>query len=299
MNQHRRAVAAILAVDVFWGLNAVFSKIAFEEVPLLTFLGLRTLTATLVLGFLFRKNFVRPPLKLIFLAFLGGPVVFYGAWSGIQLSSATSIALVGATNPSFYFIFSVLFLREKFDIHKFAGVLLVVAGAALGAFAVASSGSGVWYGPVIIFFFYGLGAAVDILIKKLTKDRPDIDSKFIAWLYMMLISIVLLPAALLFDEPVDVSAVSTAALSAWIFSVVSLVVAFGLLFFYAVKRLDGEDFGLFRGLEPVVVALGGVFILNEQLTWHFWVGAALIATGLLIAELHISPYNILRHFKKH
>lgn len=69
-----------------------------------------------------------------------------------------------------------------------------------------------------------------------------------------------------------------------------------LLFDWGIKRLDGQEIGVFTYVDPIAAALIAIPLLGEQITPIFLIGALLIFGGIAIAEgrFHYHPIQKLR-----
>jgi drug/metabolite transporter (DMT)-like permease len=53
---------------------------------------------------------------------------------------------------------------------------------------------------------------------------------------------------------------------------------------FALGHMESSIAGIFLYVQPVVAAIGGIMLLDEQLTWPLVVGGALIILGVAIAQ---------------
>ncbi|HEX2768047.1 MAG TPA: DMT family transporter, partial [Geobacteraceae bacterium] len=138
MSAHRNAapsqgkVTLVLVVTtIFWGGSFVFNKLAFREIPPVTFLFLRFSLATLIMGaFCLRR-----------LPGLNRVILWKGGIVGLALGAAnlsfvlgvngTTVSRAGFLNNLFVLIIPLLsfFLwRERVDRWSLAGIFLALAG---------------------------------------------------------------------------------------------------------------------------------------------------------------------------
>ncbi|WP_342782099.1 DMT family transporter [Saccharibacillus brassicae] len=111
-------IAALIAI-VFWSTSFVGTKIAYASFPPLTLGAARFAIASLILGgiVLLRREFVRPAprdLGLMALSGLLGTTVYFALENiGVQLTTASSAALIVASYPAVTALLELFFTGRE------------------------------------------------------------------------------------------------------------------------------------------------------------------------------------------
>ncbi|CAM3375057.1 MULTISPECIES: DMT family transporter [Saccharibacillus] len=126
-------IAALIAI-VFWSTSFVGTKIAYASFPPLTLGAARFAIASLILGgiVLLRREFVRPAprdLGLMALSGLLGTTVYFALENiGVQLTTASSAALIVASYPAVTALLELFFYRTRISWMRGLGIALAIFG---------------------------------------------------------------------------------------------------------------------------------------------------------------------------
>ena len=286
-------IFAGLAAASIWGGMYVVSKVVLEVIPPFTLLSLRLLLGIISLAiFLPLQGGLRMPLKRLLAAFLAG-FIGYGISLGLQfvgthLSTAANAALVTSASPAFILIFGVWLLREKATLSRIAALII----SSVGVVIVINPGSVLLEGDLFLGNIALLGAALtwglySVLVKKAGSQMTTIVFSIIAFLGGLPMS---LPISAFEIRSFGIGQITPGI----IFGVLYLgVISTGLAMYLWNKSLDLLDAGLVSLLffaQPVVGVGLGAKLLGEQFDLGFWIGAALISGGLLVAA-RVEPRN--------
>lgn len=170
MSTHRRAVLQALFVTFLWSTSWVLIKIGLEEIPALTFAGLRYALAFLMLSPVLLRPRLRqairraPRRQWLLLAALG--LVMYTLTQGAQFLAldrlpAQTTSLVLSFSPVLVAISSLALLGERPAPSQWGGVLAFLVGAALFLYpATLPGGQLVGLAIAIVGLMANAGAAV-------------------------------------------------------------------------------------------------------------------------------------------
>jgi len=272
------ALLALVAVTAVWGLTFVQVKEAVVLYPLFAFLAVRFAIATVTLAPLARR-----PLRAL-------PRGGWAAAAGLGLLLAAGYALQTAglerttvSNAGFitglYVVFTplaaVALLRISVAPVVWAGVALATAGLAL----LSGVGGADGLGDLLVL----LGAAAySLQIALLERYAPRHDP--VAFTFVEMLSAFLgfaVVAVALGQVEVPAGRVVWGAL------LVTGVFASALAFLvqtWAQRRTSATRTALAFALEPVWAALFGFWLAGDRLGLAGWAGAALIMTGIAVAE---------------
>jgi drug/metabolite transporter (DMT)-like permease len=266
----------------------VVSKVVLEFVPPFTLLTLRLALGalTLALILLFRRGTLASGKGRWTVVGVG--VVGFGISVGLQfvgtsLSSAAHAALITSASPAFILLFGILLLGEPASVHRVAALIL----ATLGVIAVlnpagAELGGGSLRGNLAL-----LGAAVpwgvySVLVKQVSRDRTTTEVSLLAFLGGLVVS---LPMAATEGAGLPPEARTAPILAGILYlGLVSTALAM-YLWNRSLAILDAGLVSILFFAQPVVGVALGALVLGEVLGPTFWLGAALIAAGLILSAL--------------
>jgi drug/metabolite transporter (DMT)-like permease len=274
--------------------NYLFAKRALMEIPALPLGLLRFAGASLLLLVALRR--VRPPgqrmpprewrKRLLFLSFVGVPVNQGLFLSGLQLSTAAHAALLYTLTPLFVLLLAQALLGEFPGWRVAAGTALALGGT---VYVLFQRGLDVSRGPLIgdILLFVAV-----IAWTVYTVEGREVVSKLgafptIAWTIIAgtLLYLPLGLGALL--VPSYREHIAHASAQAWwgvaYLIVMTSVVAY-LLWSWALAHLAAARVAVFTNLQPLATALMAQVFLGERVTAGFFVAAAIVIAGVLLAH---------------
>ncbi len=264
----------------------VVSKVVLEVIPPFTLLNIRLLLGIVCLGsltFLTRGfHATRKQVGVIlFVGMLGFGVSLGFQFTGTKLSSAANAALVTSASPVFILLFGALLLHERITSVRLSALLL----ASVGVLIVVDPGAALYGGKAAIGNVLLLAAAItwglySVLIKRCSKEMNIIEASTFAFIGGWLFS---LPLMLIEMKTASIGTVTLPILLGVLYLG---IIATALAMYLWNKSLDILEAGLVSMLffaQPVVGVALGAIILGDMLNTGFWVGAAMISLGLLIA----------------
>lgn len=282
---------ALLAVlSIVWGGSFLFNGVAVRELPPVTIVALRVMTAALALLLALRfMNVSLPRGRQAWAAFLGMSILnnvipfTLIVWGQSHIASGLA-SILNATTPLFTVIVAhYLTDDERLTGQRLAGVVVGFVGVAvmIGAAAFASLDASILAQLAVLgaALSYGLSGVFGRRFK--TMGIPPLAT---AAGQVTVSSALLLPAALIVDRPWTLAMPSTGAvLSLVALGLVSTAFAY-LIFFRLLARAGATNVGLVTFLIPVSAILLGVLVLGETLAMRHVVGMALIGAGLILID---------------
>jgi drug/metabolite transporter (DMT)-like permease len=268
-----------------WGSTWLFIKLGLEDLPPLTFAGIRFVIACAILFCFIRIRRIPLPQRRAdwtllaitgILAFgLNYGLVFWGE----QYISSGLAALLQATLPAFGLVFAHFHLPgERLSWTRIGGVVLGVLGVGV-VFSnqLAVEGSRALAGCVALILSAMFAAYSNVLVKSRgTKMDPAIlaaGQMFFGLLLLFAVGIPLEGNPLRFHwTPVGIVALVYLA-------VVGSVIAF-LLYYWLVLKIDVTKSMLIALVTPVVAVLLGMIVLHEEIGWRTLAGGAMIIAGI-------------------
>lgn len=274
-----KATFWLLLTTLLWGGSFVFNKIGFRDIPPVSFLFLRFLLATFIMGVFCMRR----------LSGVNRNIVRKGALIGLALTAAnlsfvigvngTTVSRAGFLNNLFVLLVPLVcfFLwRSRIDRWAFAGICLAV----FGLFALAGgSPEGFNRGDLfstICAFFISLHI---IAVSRLLKDEDVYLVSLVQFATVALIGGLLAAAS---SGPFHPGMASVGALIYC--AVFPTVICFTLQNLYQ-RYTTPTKAGLIYTLDPIWSMLGGFLLLGERLTGKEWGGCLLIFMGVLLPML--------------
>ena len=275
----------LVVTTIFWGGSFVFNKIAFREIPPVTFLFLRFSLATLIMGaFCLRR-----------LPGLNRGILWKGGIVGLALGAAnlsfvlgvngTTVSRAGFLNNLFVLIIPLLcfFLwRERVDRWSLAGIFLALAGLwQLARGGAEGFNRGDLFSTVCALFI----AMHIILVSRLLRDEDVYLITLVQFAIVAIVGAILV--SILPGAPYRIGPVSAGALLYC--AVFPTIICFTLQNTFQ-RYTTPTKAGLIYTLDPVWSMMGGVLILGERLSGREWLGCALIF-GAVVLPMAIRRYR--------
>jgi drug/metabolite transporter (DMT)-like permease len=274
-----------LTLCCIWGSTWLFIKLGLEDLPPLTFAGIRFVIAFFILLIIIRIRGLplprsRSDLQLLTLTGFLSFTVNYGTifWGEQHISSGLA-AVLQATIPAFGLVIAHFYLPgERMTWARIVGVILGVIGVAV-VFSnqLEIAGGKALAGSVAVVFGSAVVAYSNVLVKARGKK---LDPAILAAGQMFFGLIPLLLVGIpLEGNPFKFHWTPMAVLALFYLAVVGSVIAF-LLYYWLVHNMDVTKSMLIALVTPVVAVILGMIVLREQLNWRTIAGGALIMSGI-------------------
>lgn len=202
---------------------------------------------------------------------------------GQSLTAAGHGSVLFATTPIWVFVFALFILKEKLVWRRVIGIAVALTGVATiitsGAVQV---GKEYLAGDIIIFFSVLAWALYTILGKPLAEKYGALRMTAYA---LASGTAVYFPFGLFRAIQYDYSQSTFGAwMSVVYFAIGTSVIAY-VIWYYVLKHMPASRMAVFSNIQPVIATTVAYFTLGEQLGLSFFVGAAVVLTGVLITEL--------------
>lgn len=274
-----------LILCVIWGSTWLFIKLGLENLPPLTFAGIRFVIACAILFVLIHVRRIPLPdnrrdwgllaLTGVLSFCLNYGLVFWGE----QYISSGLAAVLQATLPAFGLVIAHFHLPgERMTWSKIFGVVLGFFGVAV-VFSnqLAIAGGKALAGSVALVLSALFAAYSNVLVKAYgRKLEPAILSggqMFFGLIPLLLIGIPLE------GNPFHFHWTPMAVLALLYLAVVGSVIAF-MLYYWLVHNMDVTKTMLIAMVTPVVAVVLGMVVLGEDLSWRTVAGGIMIMAGL-------------------
>lgn len=290
MNTIRQAtptdLALLLFVAIIWAMAFVAIKIAVPEVGPLWLAAIRVGIGALVLApYAIYRGMKLPDSGrmwglVIAMAILNVVLPFFLiSWAELTIDAGVTSLLMGV-GPFLALVSGHIFTHDdKINTRKAIGVLFGFLGVmtVVGVDALSQMGSNIWAQLA------ALGGSLCYVTAGVLIRKIDIPPTRLAFIALLIGTIILIPVALIFAEPISVMP-SQSAITALVFlGVLPTGVAY-IVRFYLINKVGYSTFSMSINLIPVFGIFLGFLILGEPLKPQILFALALVLVGLFIAR---------------
>jgi drug/metabolite transporter (DMT)-like permease len=294
---HLVAILQALFVVFLWATSWVFIKVGLQEIPPLTFAGLRYVLAFVCLLVVLLFNQGRRELRALprrtwaRLLFLG--LFFY---AGTQGASFVALAYLPAVTVNLLWSFSsvtvallgIVWLSERPTLFQWVGIVLAALGAFIYLYPVAFPKSQLF--GVIVAVLGILANAVSSIIGRDVNRSREFHPLVVTVISMGIGSMVLLVTS------IAVEGIPVIGLRSWIIigwlAVVNTAFAF-TLWNHTLRTLTAMESSIINGTMLIWIPIFAVVFLSESITGKELIGLVAAGVGTLVVQLR-NPSAISR-----
>ena len=239
------------------------------------------------------KYFVIPGLIGVFL-------MQYLYTLGSQKTLAANAGIITLTIPVIVAIFASLLLNEKLNIIRVLSFVLAIVGVILTSLPDISGANfkqGSFLTGNLIFLFACICCGFYNTYCKLLVDKKFTELEILV--YGSIIGSIASIPMLIWVEPFHYTQFIHSGAKALLGMLELSLIVYGvsmLLFFYVLKRMDVTQAILGNYLLPFFIALLGILLLNEKITWLMFFGGMLILVSTLMVTIYEN--SLLAFFNK-
>jgi drug/metabolite transporter (DMT)-like permease len=219
---------------------------------------------------------------------------------GSQMTLAANAGIITLTIPVIVAIFASILLKEKLNIIRILSFVLAIGGVILTSLSDISGANfkqGNYLKGNLIFLFACVCCGFYNTYCKLLVDKKFTEVEILV--YGSIIGSIASIPLLIWVEPFHYTQFIHSGKVA-LFGIMELsLIVYGismLLFFYILKRMDVTQAILGTYLLPFFIALLGILLLNEKITFLMFFGGILILLSTLMVTIYEIP--LLALFKK-
>lgn len=282
------ALPFIILSGFLYGSTLVVSRFSVGQFEPTTYLGLRFLLASIghALVYVLRihgQSWPRDPRlwRLALILGIGTAITFTGIISSLRYQSSGVTAILNTANPAITVVIAHYALAdERLNRRKMIGVFLALGGALLLAargesgLLEISKASPTGYGLVLGAMI--VGGFNTVFARKYLSEYPAFD---VASIRMFASTLAVLPLSTLLIG-LDFSQVNLQGYLALGYAALIGTFLGLLLNFYNIQRFGATAGALASYILPIFATVGGVLLLNEQITYGMLAGMALILGGV-------------------
>ena len=267
----------ILLLSAVWGSAFVFLKIASPVVGATGLVFMRVILASILLGFLFiRKRHLKIIQKNIFPILVIGAtntaLPFYLFAYAAKEINANTMAVMNGSTPLFAFLFSVIWLKFKFQWPQFLGILIGLLGLAIVV------GFESMQFELLPIFAAMMGAAMYGLSMSYIYQIKILDTKVMAAVTMIAATLIIFPFLMI--DPIQTVN--------WNGQVMGSIVFLGLIctgmayipYFLLISRVGPISTSIISLLVPLFGMIWAYLFLQEKITLMMLTGCLLIIGGV-------------------
>jgi drug/metabolite transporter (DMT)-like permease len=291
LNKNPRISAIIIALFVvfLWATSWVLIKIGLQDIPPLTFAGLRYTLAFLILlpVVLLKKRRVslRSISKQSWLRLIILGLLFYACTQGASFVAlsylpAVTVNLLWSFSSIATVLFGILFLDERPTLFQWFGVVLALFGAVVYFYPVS-----ITRGYSMGFLASGIGVLANAGATSLGRDinrSGKLNPLLVTLISMGIGSIALLTTGIL------VQGLPRIGLKGWTIIVylalVNTAIAF-TLWNYTLRTLSATESSVINGTMLIWVPILAVVFLNERIAIQEITGLVVAGIGIFIVQL--------------
>ncbi|MEH6404128.1 MAG: DMT family transporter [Sneathiella sp.] len=290
INSSGRAYLFLTFTTLCWGGNAIFSRLAVDEVSPMTLVALRWLSVMVIL-LIFARGAVRrdwdalkPRLGFLFMlgafGFTGFNALFYVA---AHTTTAVNIGILQGSIPVFVFLGALILFKTPISPSQMAGVALTI----VGVIVVGSGGSlerltalDFNFGDLLMIIACLLYACYTIAL----RFKPDVSALSFFTILACAAFVATLP---LLAGEIFYGNFQAPTLKGWgLIAAIAIFPSFlaQLSFINGVTLIGPGRAGVFVNLVPIFASIMAVIFLNEPFELYHGLSLLLVLGGIWLAE---------------
>ncbi|MCB1182417.1 DMT family transporter [bacterium] len=282
-----RVRAALVSIQVLFGINYLASKILVTEIGAPAWASLRTLAAFVVVALIVfaarRPLPARRDMGLLAVASIFGIVLNQGLFlEGLARTTVGRSALICSQIPTFVLLFSVLGRQEPLTRRKAAGFVAGIAGVLVLLEADRFAWDARHLAGDLLTLANAASFALYVVLTRRIMARNDPLAATMVVFGAGAVGMFLYGGRALLAT--DLSRLDAGHLLIMAYVVLGATVATYFLNLWAVKRVAATRVAIFIFLQPLIAATLGVVFRGEDLTGRFVLASALIFTALLLRD---------------
>ena len=287
-----RPIAALLAVQLFFGSLPVIGKIVLAAIPAVSLVGFRVGITALIL-FVVQASRRRLWLKdrgdyirLAVLSLFGVTINQLLFITGLSLTKASNTSLLAVTIPVFTIVIGAVIGTERLRLIKAIGIALAAAGVIILIDPrKASFSSDTTLGDLLIILnSLSFGIYVATSKEVITRNGAF---RSMMWVFIFA-SLVCVPLGIFSISSVDVATVSPMIWWLVLYIAVFATAVPYLLNAYAIAKVSASTVAVVIYLQPLIGFILAAMFLGETIDLKFAVSAALVFAGVYLTTKRIN-----------
>jgi drug/metabolite transporter (DMT)-like permease len=282
LTKQLRSDLLLLMITVFGGASYILTKIGLNSLEPFNLTALRFIIAFCISAIVFYKHLLKMDIKTVKYAFVLAAIlfgVFASMTFGLQYTSASNAGFLISLSVVFIPIISAMVLKQKVERKVIIGVCLAIIGIALLTLNIQLK---VGVGDLLCILCAFLFAVHIIVTGVYTQDVDSITLSVLQLGFVGLFSIVFS----MLTETVKLPSTGLSWFAILALSILCTAVG-DIVQTTAQQYTSASHAGLILSLEPVFSAIFAFAFLGEILSVKGYIGAAILLSGVLLAELDL------------
>lgn len=287
------AKGMLIAACFFWSISFIASKVALESVPPLAIVSLRLLISAIcflfwlwIQGRRLPRGLWRHKWQILILSLVGTSLHYGSQTVGLQYTTATNASIYAVTGPISILVISALFLGERLNWKKGAGIAIALSGVlmVMGPERLAQFQLGRYLlGDLLVLFSIILWGVFTVYGKSL---EPVLGPLEMTTLVTVMGAITMLPVggAALWKQGLTLGAVPGKAWLAIGFLGLTCSFLATLLYFQALEKTESQKVGVYLYMIPPMTYLAAALLLGERAGPTLLLGSLLVLGGVYLTE---------------
>lgn len=280
MSRQVRADLMLLMITVFWGASYILTKLALDVLQPFNLTAVRFIIAFLVSALVFYKQILKADKTTIKYS-LALAVILLGVFAsmtfGLKYTTASNAGFLVSLSVVFIPILASIFLKQRIERKVLVGVCIAPIGIAL---LTLNSRLSVNSGDILCIIC-ALLFAVHVVATGVFTQR--VDSIALGVLQLGFVGFLSLLVSI-FTEVVMLPNTAVSWISILSLSILCTAVGY-IVQTTAQQYTSATHTGLILSLEPVFSAVFAYMVLGEVLSIKGYMGAAILLSSVLIAEV--------------
>lgn len=281
---------ALTATAVIFGFSFLFTKSALDSLGVFELLGLRFLTAALLLTVLKLTRVIRIDIdwsgvrELLIVALFQPIMYFIFETLGVGLTSASESSIIISLVPISITILAVFLLKERIRLSQWLYISVSVAGVIVIVLAKgATAGQGQLMGVAALIGAVIAAGLYNVYSRKVSFKYTPLEITYIMmWVGAVVFNVIGIGSSVYNEGRVDyfLKILDFQVLGGILF--LGIVSSVGAFFFlnYAISKMEASKTAVYMNLIPVVSVAAGVCLKGESFYPMQYAGAALILIGI-------------------
>lgn len=293
---------AIIIANVIMGVTAPIMKMGLTEIPPFILAFIRFASASLLIApFVVSRwqPLAKKDWALLLLAGISGIGLHIGFFFlGLQRTQSIVAPVIASSGPVILYAIALFFLREKFNLKKFYGMIISLGGIMTIVLApLILNGTVVHHqqsiGNLLMFVATIFGVLHAFFIKKLSGKVGALQISLVVFVSGALC---FLPFTFGEMQSWSIEEVTARGWFALLFGIFFVSLGAYTLIHYALNKINASDVGMFAYMDPVVALLVAWPLLGEKPDIFYFIGSLLVFGGIYLAEgrLHWHPFHKLK-----
>ena len=292
-----RALPYVIVLGCFFGSSLVVSRFNVGQFEPTTYIGMRMLLASLMSLLVYALVTGRRVPRDLSLWWRAGLLGVFGTAlpmtavvSSLQYHSSGVASLLLATGPALTVMLAHFTLPDELlNRRKAFGVTLALGGALLLALSGEDGLPNVSPSDSTGYALVGIGiVSSSIMVIYARRKLSGYDAFDVGSVRLFVTAMVMMPLSLLLVG-FDMSAVDAAGIAGLLYAAVVGTFLGFMLSFYSIKRFGATPTVMTTYVIPVVAGVGGVLLLDEEITSTMLLGMVVIVGGIALLQEFRGP----------